>query len=424
VFEPDGTAVVWLLWVVAFIALVAVAGVWPWLVVRSPLAFLGRFGLQLLASSLVVLAVAGTLNQQNGWYGSWSDLSNDLTGTAPTISQQAVHGPLNGVDRSDSRAAAAASRQAQKEFGTQRAAFQRSAKLRGGSPPEGQYIEVKVRGLGRAAGRSAGKVLVWLPPGYVNGPQQQTYPVIEAYGGIPGSPQDYSKRMDLQKIIVQAHRTAGLVEPIVVIPDYTPGALDTECVNAPGIAMETWLTTTVPAWATRHLRVRPDRNSWATMGFSAGGYCAEVAAFLHPAQYGAALLFGTYNKPIWGSWRPFGKNSAGPARYDMLAVLRDMPPPIDIWVENSESDRFSSPRVRQLVAAAHSPTSVTTVVLKGAGHRFGVWQAAMPSAIDWLARSEPGFRGTALPPTGARSTKPSPAAPSSRTSAPDGTSTF
>ncbi|MEO8851893.1 MAG: alpha/beta hydrolase-fold protein [Allobranchiibius sp.] len=391
-FEPDGTVLVWMLWLMAFAGLITAALLWPRLAVRSPMAFLGRFGMQLAASALVVLAVAGTLNQQNGWYGSWADLSNDLTGSAPTIGPQALHGDLNGLHRYNARAAALANRQAQRQFGAPRAVFQQSVHLRGGPAPLGHYVQVRVPGLGPAAGRSAGKVLVWLPPTYADGSQQQTYPVIEAFGGIPGSPQDYSKRMNLQKIIVQAHQTAGLVEPVVVIPDYTPGGLDTECVNAPGVAMETWLNTTIPAWVTRHLRVRPGASSWATMGFSAGGFCAEVSAFLHPQQFGTALLFGTYNKPIWGDWHPFGKNSATPARYDILSVALRRPPPIDVWVEDSESDRFSAPQVRRLVAVVHQPTSLTTVKLIGAGHRFSVWQAAMPGALAWLARSEPGFQ--------------------------------
>lgn len=392
-FQPGGTALVSLLWVVAALALVGVVLIWPRLAARSPLAIFGRAGAQLLGSALLVLAVASTLNQQNGWYGSWADLSNDLSGSAPTIGRQAVHGDLNGAYREDGQAAQAANRLAQREFGIQRAAFEQSNHLRSGPSPLGQYVQVTVPGLSPVAGRRAGRVLIWLPPAYLDGPQQQTYPVIEAYGGIPGSPQDYSKRMNLQQILVRAHRSSGLIEPIVVIPDYTPGGLDTECTNSPGVAMETWLTTTVPAWVTHHLRVQPGRSSWATMGFSAGGFCAEVTGLLHPAQYSAVLLFGTYNRPIWGNWLPYGKKSVSPARYDMLAVLSHRPPPVDVWVEDSESDRFSAPQVLRLVAAAHHPTSVTTVRLIGAGHRFGVWQAAMPTAIAWLARSEPGFRG-------------------------------
>ncbi|MBO1753787.1 esterase family protein [Allobranchiibius sp. CTAmp26] len=392
-FEPNSAVLVVLLWVLSAAAIVAVALVWPLLAARRPTMVLGRLATQVGASALAVLAVAATLNQQNGWYASWSDLARDISGTPPAVQREALKGNLQSAQY-NGREAAAANLRAQRLFGAERAVFARNAKLRISSVPHGQWVHVVIPGLGRAAGRGAGKAMVWLPPAYVDGPQQATYPVIEAYAGVPGSPADYSKRMGLQNIIVHAHQAAGLVEPVVVVPDYTPSGIDTECTNSGGIAMETWLTKTVPAWTVRHLRVRPDKASWAVMGFSAGGFCAEVSAFLHPQQYGAALLFGTYNNPDWGNWLPYGRRNAWPARYSMLSVVRRQPPPVDVWVEVSEGDRFAGPPSENLIRATHGRMSVTAVYLAQAGHRFDVWQAVMPRALEWLAHAEPGFRGS------------------------------
>lgn len=392
-FEPSSTDLVWVLWVVAVLGIVAVALVWPKLAGRGVAVLLGRLGTQLGASALVVLAVAATLNQQNGWYGDWPDLVHDLTGSSPAVQHVALKGQLQVAQRYNAHEAVESDVRAQHAFGAQRAAFQRATKLRTGLSPQGQYVRVVVPGLGAAArrGRTVGEVLIWLPPSYVDGASQATYPVIEAFHGQPGGPDDYSKRLKLQNMLVRAHQRVGLVEPVVVIPDFLPSGIDTECTDSPGIAMEIWLTKTVPEWVVRHLRVRPDKESWATLGFSAGGFCAEVSTFLHPQTFGSAMLFGTYDWPDWSNWLPYKRHNAWPARYNMLSVLKDRPPPVDVWVEVSGGDRFSSPPSQALIKYAHAPTSVTAVYLRDAGHRFSVWQAAMPRALDWLARSEPGF---------------------------------
>ena len=392
--EPNSVALMVLLWVSFVVAVLAVVLVWPRLAARRPLALLGRLGTQVGASALVVLAVAATLNQQNGWYGNWTDLGRDLMGTPPTVQRVAVKGNLQTAGQYNASAAAEADLRAQRQFGTERAVFERHAGLRVVPGPRGQWLHVVIPGLSRAAGRAAGKAMIWLPPSYVGGSAQATYPVIEAYAGTPGGPSDYQKRMGLQNIIARAHQVSGLIEPVVVVPDYTPSGIDTECTNSGGIDMETWLTKTVPAWTVRHLRVRPDKESWAVMGFSAGGFCAEVSAFLHPSQYGAVMLFGTYNNPDWGNWVPYGRRSIWPARYSMLNLVRQNPPAVDVWIEVSEGDLFAGPPSRRLIADAHGRMSVTSVYLPGAGHRFDVWQAVMPVALEWLGHAEPGFRGS------------------------------
>lgn len=392
--EPDSTAVVWALWALAASGVVGICWFWPRLANRGAASVIGRVLTQVVASTLVVLAVAGMLNQQNGWYGTWTDLGNDFLGQQPAIAAVNTQGQLQAQKQYDVRGAQHADRLEQRKYGVQRADFQQALRLSKKPTPTGQYVSVRVPGLGRAAGPQAGRVLVWLPPSYVTGSQQTTYPVIEAFAGIPGSPRDYQKRMGLQNIIAEVHRTSGLVQPIVIIPDYTPGGLDTECVDAPGVAMETWVTKTIPDWVRRHLRVRPDKASWATMGFSAGAFCAEVSAVLHPTQYGAVMIFGGYNHPEWGRWLPFGKSTAWPERYNLLEVLRLQPPPIDVWIEQSEADVYSKSESASFIHAVHAPTSVTTVQLQGAGHRFGVWQGVMPNALQWLASAEPGFHAS------------------------------
>lgn len=391
-FEPASVALVVLLWALAILALVAVAVCWPKLAGRGLLVLVGRIGTQVMASALVVLAVAATLNQQNGWYGNWADLGRDFAGSAPSVKNEATRGQLQTARNYDGKAAVAADQRARQLFGARRSAFAHGANIKSGLSPHGQYLKVTVPGLGPAAGAAAGKVLIWLPPSYGTGAADSTYPVIQAYGGVPGGPEDYSKRLRVHDVIARTHRGDGLIEPIVVIPDFTPAGLDTECTDSPGVAMETWLNETVPQWVLKNLRARPDKESWAVMGFSAGGFCAQVSAVHHSDRFGAAMLFGAYNRPHWGNWLPYGSIGTWPSRYNLESVVRRNPPPIDVWIEVSEGDRFSAPPSERLIKATRAPMSITSVYLPQAGHRIEVWKGVMPRALGWLARTEPGFR--------------------------------
>ena len=153
------------------------AACWRWLVVWGPSGVSG---------ALIVLAVAATLNYQNGWYASWSDVARDLTHTPPTIKQVAVAGVFRPSQPYDFAQAYAAGRGAQRKYRIQRASFAAGPLAHAHPGPLGQYVTVHVPGLGDTAGKDAGQVLVWLPPGYTSPAQKtRTYPVIEASGVNP-----------------------------------------------------------------------------------------------------------------------------------------------------------------------------------------------------------------------------------------------
>jgi S-formylglutathione hydrolase FrmB len=172
-----------------------------------------------------------------------------------------------------------------------------------------------------------------------------------------------------------------------------PGA-DTECVNGGqgSPQMETFLTRDVPDWIATHFRTRTDRGSWATIGLSAGGWCAAMAAMLHPAQYGGAIVMGGYFRPEFtGGTEPFPQRSDAGRRYDLVALARKTSIPLAMWVETSHVDPVSYTSSTALLKAAKPPLSVTQVVLQNAGHRIGVWQGLLPSALRWLGSNVPGF---------------------------------
>jgi hypothetical protein len=139
-------------------------------------------------------------------------------------------------------------------------------------------------------------------------------------------------------------------ETILVMPNFSPHQVDTECVNggSRGPAMEDWLTKDVPTWVRHNLRVQQDRQSWATMGLSTGGFCSSMAA--------------------------------------------TSPPPVALWSETSKTDSLSYWGNKRLIATATAPMTVTADVLQDAGHRLSVWVGVMPTALQWLGRTVSGFR--------------------------------
>jgi hypothetical protein len=131
------------------------------------------------------------------------------------------------------------------------------------------------------------------------------------------------------------------------------------------------------------------------MGLSSGGWCAAMVAMLHPAQFGGAVVLGGYFRPIFDpADEPFGATDPLARRYDLVALAKNAPPPVALWVETSHADPVSYGTSTALLKAAHAPLSVTATVLKDAGHRIGIWRGLLPGALGWLGATLPGFRPT------------------------------
>nr|WP_279671669.1 alpha/beta hydrolase-fold protein [Flexivirga meconopsidis] len=246
----------------------------------------------------------------------------------------------------------------------------------------GQYVTVRVPG---PTGRPT-RLVLWLPAAYTDPAQShRTFPVIEAFHGVPGGPGDMRRPIGIGQVIGKLVREGRMTPTIVVAPDYTPGALDTECVDGPGMPMNTWLSKDVPQWVIRNLRVRPDPASWTTLGYSAGGWCAAVTAMNHPDRFGSMIVLGGYFKPIFNSWNPFGKSL--PARYDLLRMERDAPPRVSAWVLVALQDPVSGRVSERFARDARPPMSVTSMTWRRVGHRMSVWVSAIPDALRWLCRT-------------------------------------
>jgi enterochelin esterase-like enzyme len=377
----SGTVTIWVLWLLA--AATFLWGVLSWPKATGTGRFadlwpahLRRSGSQLAVVATALLAVAGTLNAQYDWYSSWRDLGTALSGGDSSVgSAEPVHagGQLAAPIRSV-----------------------REPQITGLNPnpgPDGQYVTVTLPG---SLSKVSSSVVVWLPQSYTQaGSAHRRYPVIEVFHGIPGSPREYSHDINLGKMVAGLAVAGRMREAILVMPDSSPNKVDSECVNggSRGLAMEDWLTKDVPNWVRHSLRVQPDRQSWATMGLSTGGFCSSMAAMLHPQTYGSAIELGGYLTPQFDShYRPFAYGSTAWKRYDLVKLAATTPPPVALWIETSKTDSLSYSGNKRLIATAKAPMSVTADVLLDAGHRMSVWVGVMPTSLSWLGSTASGFR--------------------------------
>ena len=353
--------------------------VWPRLTPGTPWHVAGRVVALGLVNLLVLLAAATQLNAAYLFFAGWGDLRGAITGH---LAQTSLH--------------------------------------RGGDERQAPNIEVRghtarvadqVPGLTRpvtASGLMAytvhgalsgltGTVLVQLPAGYTS-PAASTnrYPVLEAFHGYPSEPLNWVRIFHIGQAVEARVRAHQLHPTLVVMPQIEiPRGTDNEGVNGgPGQPqVETWLTRDVPDWIGQHFRVIANRNAWATIGYSAGGFVAAMATILHPAQYGAGVVLGGYFRPEFGPfYEPFSATSPLGRYYDLTRVVAHRPPPVSLWVETSHADPLSYKSSAAFLRATRAPTAVRGVILQNAGHRDSVWIALLPEALRWLGSSAQGFR--------------------------------
>ena len=359
-------------------AFVAVVVIWPHLTRRTPWHVAGRIGSLALVNVLVLLTAATQLNASFLFYTTWTDLVGSLSGHVPD--QTTLHRGGDGRRAPSLHVAGA------------RAAVAATV------PPLDQAADSSGKLVYTVHGPLSGltgTVVVVLPPGYTSpSDAAQRYPVLEAFHGYPSAPQGWLKNYPEPEVAQELADQHELRTPLLVIPQIEiPAGVDTEGVN--GLRgepqVETWLTRDVPDWVGAHFRVDADRDGWATIGDSAGGYVAAMATLLHPAQYGAGIVFGGYYRPDFGPYyEPFGSDSAQARRYDLVRAARAAPP-VSLWVQTSHADQLSYSSSAAFLRAVHRPTSVHAVVQRDVGHRLSVWVALLPDALRWLGQNIRGF---------------------------------
>jgi pimeloyl-ACP methyl ester carboxylesterase len=309
------------------------------------------------AAQLAAVFTAGlALNDQYGFYLSWSELFGG-SATTPTLPAAADH-----LNTDQLRRAATAG--------------------------HGTVISWVIPGL--HSGVPAEPALIYLPAVYGD-PRRATlrFPVVELLAGFPGHPQTWTGPLRLQHILDTAI-AAGHVQPLIAVvpsPNVVPRR-DTECVNvAGGPSVDTYLTDDVRTAVLAGFRAAPEPHQWALMGYSAGGYCALNLALRHPNLYTAAASLSGYGRPMHN--RATGDLFAGSSTLrdhnsPLWLVSHPPTPRLSLLAMTSRQDTGSYRDTVRLAADARPPLTVTTVVLPRGGHNATVWTSLEPTAFTWL----------------------------------------
>ncbi|QDP95728.1 hypothetical protein FOE78_07265 [Microlunatus elymi] len=326
----------------------------------------------LLMNSLVIMVGFLVLNNSYVFYSSWSDLfgtgpkdSSSQHGGTGTAALRTVHGTdLKWV-------------KGNRDFAL---------------PDPGRSLQdYHVRDV---ASDATMQVLVQLPRGY-DPASTRRYPVIIGLHGFPSVPASFTKINFLRtaESLTKQHQFA---RTIFVIPQInSPRQLDTECVNGPAPGdpqTDTWLSKELPPWIVRHLHVRTERQDWATLGYSFGGWCAAELTMRHPSLFSAAIVFEGYFHPLFGrDYVPLTGAQLKP--YDLVAMAGHQPPPVAIWLFASQQDHLAYPTTHQFIEQAKAPLAVHAVIVPTGGHRTTIFEPYTAGSLLWLAKTLPAFRG-------------------------------
>lgn len=335
----------------------------------------------LLSILLSLVMVAGLLNRDNDWYPSWPSLLG--MNQRPTVTTDGAHsgtsaGPVQPVawDTGDVTAVQANPRQNPALGGP---SWQDPA-------PHGQYLQLSITG---ATTGYASPTVIWLPPSYLAHPERH-YPVIVALQGLPGEPSVFQHALPMGRFISTAVGQEQMREAIVVAPTVFPNNQDTECVDSAdgSLRIDTFLSTDLVTWIKTNLRSVDDPAGWATLGFSAGGWCSSMLAMRHPDTFGSSINMSGYFQPRYDG--PSLRPADDPA-YDLPTIARDQAPAVRLWFYVAKDDTVPYRSVQQFRTAVRPPTSLTTALVETGGHGFGVWSAGASAGLEWLGAGSPQF---------------------------------
>ena len=349
----------------------------------------------ILSQVMVVGIVADVINRQNGFYVSWGDLFGTSTITS------VAYKPAKTANFTIPTESAVVRRHGGHFHATSASLWPTNiAKYW----PKGAVVGTDSRGFTRvsltltgAASHITGSVSIFLPPHWSPNPLK-AYPMVEILGGFPGSSYIAFAKGGVGKVFEQyvaKHQFAPTV--FVAVQNYS--VRDSECINSSAGQWGTWLAVDVPNYVVRHAAVSPNRVAHAALGFSMGGWCANMLAVKYSQTFGSSVSLGGYMKPTFDPPSPVKLTAAQASSYDLNAILLSQPPNIHMWMQTDSLDPISYPSTAPLTShAVPAPASVTLYVTKGAGHNWRTVGYSLPIAAKWLSRTSPVFAGSLATP--------------------------
>lgn len=346
----------------------------------GPAKYVVQFLAIALVTVLTLLTVFFKLNNDNQWYSNWGDLLSNGGGPVstrtvgyslphPSTPRELPHTPFSPAQR-DPRSG--------HDIGPQLDSAART----------GQWAEFTLHG--KVSGVSQ-QVSVWLPPSYFSRPDL-AYPVVTAFTGFPGTVKTYMDAMDLGQRIRSSVADREVREPIVVIPDVYPGNNDSECVNSSNGRYEDFVTQDVVSWVRSTLRTSTDPRAWATLGYSAGGWCSSMFSVRHPEIWRSSVNLAGYFAPEYSKgqlWRV-----PDPGRYDLARLVSRERPAVNIWFFAGGQDTAALTAVEEFEGAISAPTGLVVNTSRTGAHRVALWEGQLQPALKWLGETSPYFAAT------------------------------
>jgi S-formylglutathione hydrolase FrmB len=234
---------------------------------------------------------------------------------------------------------------------------------------------------------------LYLPPAFFS-TGRSALPVMVLLAGTPGGPDAWPRSGALQAVDAYASQHQG-VAPILAFVDHNGSFMgDTECVDGPAGAAETFLSVDVPRFLAGLLHVPLDPRRWAVGGFSEGGTCGFELAVRHPDVYGTFIDIAGDRAPNLGSaattlHRLYGGDEAAMAAHDPVSLLRSGRfVNLAGWFVVGASDGAHRPVAEELGPASRAAGITTrTEILPGAHTwRFVVsaFRAVFPAVASQL----------------------------------------
>jgi S-formylglutathione hydrolase FrmB len=247
---------------------------------------------------------------------------------------------------------------------------------------------------------------LYLPPAFFR-PSPPPLPVVVLLGGTPGGPDAWARSGALRTVDAYAAQHHGAA-PILAFVDQNGSFLgDTECVDGPAGAAETFLTVDVPRYLAGLLHVPLGADRFAVGGFSEGGTCAFELAVRHPETYGTFV-------DIAGDWAPnlgsatatldglYGGDQAAMAAHDPATLLAAGEfDDLAGWFVAGDSDGAHRGVAERLAAASRSAGIRTTAEILPGDHTWRFVVSAFRVVFPALAGQLTARLPPAGPPAGA-----------------------
>lgn len=238
------------------------------------------------------------------------------------------------------------------------------------------------------------QVLVWLPRQYNQPHHDHTrYPVMLVLPGQPSTPEAMFAHYNFGTA-ASAAIDSGQVQPFIAVfpPLMTNPPRDTECTNIPGGPQaETWLSHDVPT--TIQAKLPTDGTPWTTLGWSTGAFCSTKLLLHHPQQFSRAASFGGY-------YQPLTDHTTGDL-FNNQINLRNHNSPTWLYQHGGlhsrhlllvagREDHESYPSTARFLTATHGDRAVSSLLFPTGGHNYRNYRRYLPQTLQWLQFDQPG----------------------------------